>query len=253
MAKQFYELEELIVDAWPAAETLDLDGWLLRKSGGPSRRANSVATLAYASGALPLAERIERVEAFYRERAQPARFQIGPCVQPKELDGVLQERGYAQDGVSVVALAAPGRVALEPSHPFEVRVEQAASAAWAEIAVQQSRFAPASAVLRTLLAQLGSRVRYVTACDGDQALATCYLIASEERLGIYGMLTLPEARRRGLARALLGAIGRYAEAERCTELYLQVEVDNQAARALYAQLGFRDAYSYHYRVQPAPS
>jgi N-acetylglutamate synthase len=249
VAKQFYELEELIVDAWPAAEALDLDGWLLRKSGGPSRRANSVATLAYASGALSLEERIERVEAFYRERGQPALFQIGPCVQPKELDSVLQGRGYAQDGISAVALAAPSRVALEPAGSFELRVEQGPSAAWSAIALQQSRFAQSSAVLRALLAQLGSRVRYVTALDHERAVGSCYLIASEERLGIYGMLTLPEARRSGVARALLHAIGRYAEAERAAELYLQVELDNRAARALYAQCGFRDAYTYHYRVR----
>jgi hypothetical protein len=59
MKQLLRELEEAVVDAWPAAETADLDGWLLRASGGPSHRGNSVATLE-AGSQLELDARIER-------------------------------------------------------------------------------------------------------------------------------------------------------------------------------------------------
>ena len=248
MPKPFFELEELIVDAWPAADTCDLDGWLLRQSGGPTRRGNSVATLA-AGHEFELLERIERAEAFYREHGQRTAFQIGPCVQPKELDATLAARGYEIESVTALMVAQPEAVPPAVSDDLEVRIERKASAAWSEIALRASRFAQATEALKGALQRLGSRVRYVTGYQAGVPLATCYLIASEDRLGIYGMLTIPAARRRGLARALLSGIGESARADQVRELYLMVEHDNAPARALYAQSGFRELYNYHYRVK----
>ena len=66
------------------------------------------------------------------------------------------------------------------------------------------------------------------------------------------MLTLPEQRRRGFADVLLGEIARFALARGATRLYLQVELENAPARALYARAGFSEAYRYHYRRRAAP-
>jgi len=107
MKQQLRELEEAIVDAWPASETEELDGWLLRASGGPTRRANSVATLEVGT-ALPVEARIERAEAWYRQRGLPALFQLGPCVAPGDLEHVLVARSYRKEGGAVAALAAAG-------------------------------------------------------------------------------------------------------------------------------------------------
>src|SRR6188768_1895074 len=100
------ELERLVVDAWPAAETEDLDGWLLRASGGPTQRGNSVATLD-AGSALSLEERIARAEQWYRARERTAIIQIGPTAMPDGLDAALEQRGYRRHGDSVAAVAAP--------------------------------------------------------------------------------------------------------------------------------------------------
>jgi N-acetylglutamate synthase len=244
--KPFFAFEELIVDAWPAAETLDLDGWLLRHSGGPSHRGNSVATLE-AGRELELEQRIARAEAFYRERASSALFQIGPCVQPKELDATLAARGYRINGEALSMVAVPSELACVTDRTFDVQIARKRSDDWSRIALHESRFADATETLLGALQRLGSRVRYVTAYEAGAPLATCYVIASEDRLGIYGMLTLAAARRRGLARALLGAIGESAQRDQLRELYLLVETANAPALLLYAQCGFRELYKYHYR------
>jgi ribosomal protein S18 acetylase RimI-like enzyme len=246
VSKPFFAFEELIVDAWPAAETLDLDGWLLRHSGGPSHRGNSVATLE-AGRELELEERIARAEGFYRAHARPALFQIGPCVQPKELDATLAARGYAISGEALTMVAAPNELACASVAAFDVQIARKRSPDWSQIALHESRFADATETLLGALQRLGSRVRYVTAYEAGLPLATCYVIASEDRLGIYGMLTLSEARRRGLARALLCAIGASAQREQLRELYLLVETANAPALQLYGQCGFRELYKYHYR------
>jgi ribosomal protein S18 acetylase RimI-like enzyme len=57
-------------------------------------------------------------------------------------------------------------------------------------------------------------------------------------------------RRRGLGRAVTGALAAAAADRGLTGLYLQVEAENTVAQALYHRLGFTDHHRYHYRVAP---
>jgi ribosomal protein S18 acetylase RimI-like enzyme len=262
MKKLLRELEEAVVDAWPAAETEELDGWLLRASGGPTHRGNSVATLE-AGPALPLATRIEQAEAWYAARMKPPMFQVGPAAAPAELDHALAERGYRKEGEAVAAVAAlPEAVMLTAlcGRALCTSVDPKPSAAWLELSTGASRFAatPRSGaeprastpeVFRGFLARLGSRCRFALARDAHGRPAASGLgISSEDRLGVYAMFTAPASRRQGAARAVLHALAQSALAERMRELYLLVELDNTPARELYAASGFRDLYQYHYRV-----
>jgi GNAT superfamily N-acetyltransferase len=241
-------LEETVVRAWPAPETLDVDGWLLRASGGPTQRGNSVSTLS-TRGELSLPARIAQTEAWYREREHLPRFQIGPCCAPAELDQALAERGYRSEGESW-AMSASARVvdALCPQ-TLETRIEHAPSERWLSIAAHQSRHAASAAIFQGFLARLDERCRCVSVCKSDGTpIATGLGIASPGQLGIYAMFTLPQQRRNGAGKNLLGALARLALAENTPELYLLVEAENPSARGLYAQAGFIDRYPYHYRI-----
>ena len=251
MDTRLYNLEETVVDAWPPAESEDLDGWLLRASGGPTHRGNSVATLQ-AGTAHELPARIVLAEAFYRARSKVPMFQVGPCAAPQTLDKTLAERGYRIEGQAVAAVATPDEVIARLPRTLETSIATRPSDAWLELAGRGSRFAQSYDVFAGFLSRLGTRCRFVTARDGrGTAVATCLGISSEDRLGVYAMLTRPEARRKGAGTALLRALAESALAERMRELYLLVETDNAAARALYARAGFVDLYSYHYRVLDA--
>jgi GNAT superfamily N-acetyltransferase len=63
------------------------------------------------------------------------------------------------------------------------------------------------------------------------------------------MLTLESYRRQRLAEAVLAAIARWAGERGAERMYLQVELENAPARSLYARVGFRPRYAYHYRRQ----
>lgn len=242
------ELEEAVVEAWPAAERLELDGWLLRASGGPTHRGNSVATLA-AGSALDLRTRIETVEAWYHERRRPPMLQVGPCAAPEGLDAALAARGYREEGSAIMATAPAQLVAAASLSELHTSLERAPSSAWLSIAAGSSRFAASQEVFFGFLARLEGRCRFVTAHVGGAPAATCLCITSAARLGVYAMFALPAFRRRGAARATLHAAAECALSEGQSELYLLVEGENLAARALYAQCGFRDVYRYHYRVK----
>jgi ribosomal protein S18 acetylase RimI-like enzyme len=249
MSALLHELEETVVDAWPAAETEELDGWLLRRSGGPSHRANSVATLD-AGSEIELPKRIASAEAWYRARGALPVFQVGPCAQPAGLDDALSERGYRKEKETAFACAMPAEVLDKlPESRLEYHVAGSARPAWSEIAVQQSRFAASADVFTSLIKRLGSRCRFALARDAHgEPCAAALGVASEDRLGIYAMFVLPHRRRAGAGKGLLRALAQSAALDGMKELYLLVETDNVAARALYEKAGFVDAYQYHYRV-----
>jgi GNAT superfamily N-acetyltransferase len=63
-------------------------------------------------------------------------------------------------------------------------------------------------------------------------------------------MTRPEARKRGLARAIMAALLEWCGSNGGKQAYLQVEAANVAACSLYASLGFEDLYRYTYWTMP---
>jgi ribosomal protein S18 acetylase RimI-like enzyme len=68
--------------------------------------------------------------------------------------------------------------------------------------------------------------------------------------GISLLQTVPEQRRRGLARHVVRAMAQWAAQRGATRAYLQVEEGNTAAIALYRRLGFSTHHTYLTRVAP---
>ncbi|MFL6013395.1 MAG: hypothetical protein ACJ74P_03775 [Gaiellaceae bacterium] len=68
------ELEAVAYDFWRAPEVAELDGWRLRFAHGLTGRANSV--WPNGDGTLPLDEKIDRAEAWYRARGLAPLFQL---------------------------------------------------------------------------------------------------------------------------------------------------------------------------------
>lgn len=63
----------------------------------------------------------------------------------------------------------------------------------------------------------------------------------------------PARRRQGLATEVMAALARRALDEGASAAWLQVEDDNAAARALYADLGFAPHHAYHHYRAPEES
>jgi len=240
-------LEEAVISGWPASETSDLDGWLLRASGGPTHRGNSIATLR--AGSMPLDARIAAAERWYRERGQPSMVSLGPCAVPEHLDSELAARGYRMGGAASAFTAVAQHVSERATSSLQAEVTGEVTPAWLAISLHASRFATSQPSLFAVLDRLGSRCVYVLAHDGGEPVAACLGVSSDEWLGVYLMLTLPSHRRRRAGSALLRELARAAIARGHEQLYLLCERDNAAANALYAGVGFEHRYDYHYRVR----
>ena len=67
-------------------------------------------------------------------------------------------------------------------------------------------------------------------------------------MGLFEVGTVPAQRRRGLATAVVEDLLAWGAGQGAERAYLQVMEANSPARALYARLGFQEAYRYWYRV-----
>jgi len=87
--------------------------------------------------------------------------------------------------------------------------------------------------------------------DGEP-LAMAIGVVQGNHMGLFDVLVMPRARRRGLARRVTESLYTWAYAHGARFAYLQVVATNAAAMPLYAAQGFRTLYAYEYRIPSAP-
>lgn len=248
-------LEALAFRAWPANEVEPCGGWHLRYTSGVSRRANS----AFCNGwddSLAAPQAIALVEAFYQRRGARPLFQLGPLSQPAGLDEILARRGYSVDA-PVRILAAPVREVLARFEGFRLRTSPSSARVfdtltdpWFDLSGRKGRFAGQEEAYLGILRRIGQRAGFALLACGEENAAVGLGVCEPPWAGIFSMSTLAPWRRRGAASRILVALAEWAEARGATNLYLQVETANHAARALYETAGFVDVYGYHYRLLP---
>jgi len=248
--------ERAAMAAWPAAETVDLDGWLGRRTFDTlSRRANSaVAEASPLGGDVDAA--IRKVEDYYDGNGGTPRFQMSPTSMPDTLDATLADKGYVIEAPVRVMTAAPGRVARNEDWP--VRLDERPDAAW-RAAFHEVAPMPGEADGRTAMVERARRngldVAFASVRDDDgsvMALGTGVFgreaAAHDGWALIFSMNTPARHRRRGLGSAILGALMARALESGGEVAYLQVETNNPVAVSMYERLGFTDLYAYHYRT-----
>jgi GNAT superfamily N-acetyltransferase len=239
-------IERCAYDAWPAEEVESFEGWRLRAMRGVSRRANSVWAFE-ATGDIPVEERIDRVERWYGSRNLAPTFQVAARARPEGLDAKLDERGYRIEAPVSIQVAATTDV-LSTTRRCDAVVTRTCSEEWFDISGRRGRFAKVADAYGALLIRIGTGARFAVArIDGQPACVGLGVVAGAW-MGVFSMLTLPRARRRGAARGVLWALAETAFEAGVDRMYLQVERDNPAAIALYAAASFRELYGYHYRV-----
>ena len=243
-------LERIAFRAWPAETVVDEGGWSVRWTHGVTRRGNSVAPLDWKSqDQVAFSERMDRVERFYADHSLEPLFQLGAQPKPADLDARLAARGYDVEAGVTVQVATPDEVAtaLATSSHGSARVDDTVTDAWLDLVAKKSRFKEVPEVLEGFLERTGGRARFPIAFINGEPACGALIVCEPPWAGLYAMVTAPEFRRRGAGRHLIRAIGEWAPTESLSHLYLLVEDDNEAARALYRQAGFLAQYAYHYR------
>ena len=237
-------LERLAARTWRALEEEPLGGWLLRAGGGFTGRANSA--LVVGSPPCPLDAAVAEVGRWYAARGLRPQAQV-PLPGAEDADAAFAAAGWTTVE-DVLVLTAPLRRWPAPDVPVDLAAEP--DEAW--LAGYRYRGTPLPPVAREILLSgedpVFASVRLEPAPAPLAAVARGVL--AEDWLVVTAVTVAEQARRRGLASAVMAALGDWAAERGGRRCLLQVVETNASALALYDRLGFTEHHRYHYRLGP---
>ncbi|MFD8211956.1 GNAT family N-acetyltransferase [Streptomyces sp. NPDC059695] len=239
----FPELARATARAWQPVESEALGAWTLRAADGFTRRANSVLPLG--DPGMPVADALAHVRAWYAARKLPAYVQTSTGAEGTQelLCAALDRHGWRREVSAEVRIAALAPIGDLDADVSPVRLSRTVDEAWLR---RYQRFEDASPAVRSVLAS-GPSVWFASvAGTGEAPAAIGRCVVDGRWAGFMAVEVDPGQRRRGLATAVMTALARQALDEGASAAWLQVEADNDGARALYDGMGFAPHHHYHH-------
>ena len=234
------------MNAWPSPRQLVMDGWLLRASGGPIRRTNSVNPLR--NGGRDPSPILAACETIYAALGQDALFRVPDVAGlAGRLDGVLDAHGYAAEGMTLSLYAE--LAAAEPrSHPA-VELLAKPDAAWISLRARANGEGDEAARVFQAMTDLIALPKKFAALQVEDRIATvAYGVIDRGLLVVESVATDAAFRGRGFATDVVSKLMAWAAGSGATGACLQVVGANGPALAVYRKLGFTiDLHSHHYR------
>jgi len=240
-----HDLQRHTLSSWLAWHE-PLGEWTLRAGGGFTGRANSCH--AVGDPGVGPQEAVEQIIAYAAAHGIPPMAQV---IEDSPEEHALEDLGWIaiREPTAVLVCRLADFLLARPAQsrmPVTERLEPD----WEE-AFQRSR--PNSAdptIVRMILD--GSPPRAYAAAAGDHVSDHPELVAiarghrSADWLGLASIWTHPDHRRRGLATAMMAALGHWAARQGARFAYVQVATVNEPAVGAYTTLGFVHHHRYHY-------
>ena len=242
-------VEEFTLNAWPALRQVLLDGWVLRFADGYTRRSNSVNPLY--PGSADVREKVRACERIYESAGLPPTFKLTPQSIPEGLDRLLVQRGYREAAEASVQLYNLDKFANSSSPDAAVRDWDSPADEWLDAFSSFNAVDPRHReTLRAIIAAVVSRRRLIAVVEDDSEIVACGLgVVQPPFVGLFDIVTRPDRRVRGIGGRVVTSLLHWGREQGATTGCLQVMIENAPARALYAKLGFREAYRYTYFVK----
>jgi N-acetylglutamate synthase len=236
------KIEDVALNAWPARRQMLYDGWLLRFTGGNSKRVNAV-NVRYKSS-LPLSQKIRYCETVYAAEGLPVIFRLPDPFTSPQLVQTLIQMGYSlYEPTYVLGRALVGDADL----PGDVTARQMSLTAFVQIrAMMTGTPLAAWQVYQSILALIVPE-KALMGLFVDEKPVACGMGVREGRLlGFFSIFTDQEMRRCGYGRGIMQALSDWGISRGASYGYLQVEGHNAPALGLYQALGFERCYQYRY-------
>lgn len=234
-----YRLEQAAFHAWSPAQTLIHQGWVIRLDSGYTGRANSVTPQGVAIP--PFDAQVDYCESLYHERGLPPIFRLTSLDDYSELEVFLGERGYAHTSDTLV-MTAPCK---GQSSPYSVPLPLDE---WLPHYNAHSDKIDTGAH-RTILERIQTPHLYAALQVAGEIVAVGLGVVEADLFGLFDIVVAHPERGKGYGKGLVQSMMAWGAEQGATTAYLQVTGQNTIAQRLYRQLGFTDAYYYHYRRQ----
>jgi GNAT superfamily N-acetyltransferase len=223
-----------------------LGEWTLRRAAGFTRRANSCH--AVGDPAMSIKQAAEQIIGFAVIHDIPALAQV---IEGSPEERALQRLGWVSTDQPTAVFT--NRLAdLLEGRPAESMAEitETLQPNW-EQAYQCSR--PDSVgrdIVRMILNGNPPRAFAAVTGRGPELVAIARGHRKDDWLGVAPIWTRSDHRRRGLATAMIAALGHWAARRGARYCYVQVATVNGPATAAYRRLGFVPHHSYRYLAPP---
>lgn len=238
------EIEEAALRAWPAEQQLLFDGWVARLSDGYTKRANS-ALLLYPQPESDHLATVARIEQLYRSLQLPVIFRLLSFTTPPDLDSWLENRGYREADRTLVMTHVIAESAQFDDDVSVLDLDEGIEA--------HARMNNLSAAIlpshRRILERIPTGLTFFGLHEKETLVACGLSVTDGGLVGLFGIVTDPNYRRRGHAARLVRGMLAQGVQDGASTAYLQVVMSNTPAIALYESLGFREVYRYAYRIR----
>ncbi|MFI6871456.1 GNAT family N-acetyltransferase [Nocardia sp. NPDC050406] len=242
--KEIRALESAAADGWPGLQRGWIDGWQVRGGNGYTHRANSAVPLG-SSGqpAIASAETLHAIGEWYAARGLPLQLLLPDRLAPAP-------PGWRTWNETAVLAVDISNMVL-PQGPSMARVDPEPSAEWLDTHGRRGEDEPAAPIdLEVLTAIRDGELGFATlGLPTPIAIGRGAVTTAPDGLRWIGLSCVAVAaahRRRGLGALLCAELIRWGATRGATHAYVQVEVDNEPALALYRELGFVDHHRYRY-------
>jgi len=245
------EIEQATRQIWPALEQKALPYGVLRYAQGVSRRSNSLSLFpeCEARGA----ELIASAEAFFRDRQLDSIIRVldqksNASCDFQALDEMLEAQSYElQAPTKIMVMDVPSIPSSQPSHSLEVIQLTDWLKIWHEFSGQN----PADFEVHLKMMSDLSNTHCFAVLKNEQreALSCGMAVISGSGVGLSCIATAKQHRGKSSGQILIEGLFDWSKNQKATYAFLQVESANSSAISLYRKLGFRELYSYWYRVK----
>ncbi len=233
--------------SWPAA-SVHYDGtWAIRLTAGlPAKRLNSVNPLD-PSDTTRLDERIALAGRRFEAYGRPLTFRMSP-LSGDVLARHLDEKGWSRFNESLVMrmpLDGPAINDAMDQIPLKDVVR------FINAAIRIESLDPASRPgLSEIIGSIEPTAGLFVLEHEKQPVTTAICVHDGDLAGLFEVATAAGERGKGFGRRTMLSAMKWARSRGARMAWMQVEADNEAARALYGSLGFREIYRYYYRRPP---
>lgn len=236
-------IERASLRAWPGIEEHWDGAWVRRAAGGYTKRANSTQCMDPDDFEDADLRVISASSWMVLRRIRPV-FRITPLSSP-ELEATLDEAGWREIDASHLYAMELGDHEADPS----AEILPVLDPRFLAVAQRLQGYDEATMTgMKNLLAALKVPAAGIVLSREGEAVASS-IVAVADGIAITGnVVTDPGRRRQGLGSAMMRSGLAWAKREGARFAALNVQADNDAAKALYSGLGYRHQYDYSYRV-----